>query len=173
MNEDDDLAQGGDNEGYFPLWSTDKPAIGSTIALVRDQLRKMSPEQVRAAATVLLALERLPATTPGIDVTFTLSQPNKNGNYGWVDVTITEHDLDFGLGEHFFDPKVGGDTETRMAFEVHAEEFLRKGDIVEWLEAAGVIASEGEAIVEDRSDISLLEWQFEDGEIVWRAEPDE
>jgi hypothetical protein len=42
----------------------------------------MSPDDLRSAASVLLALERLPATTPGVQVTFGFAQPNTDGNYG-------------------------------------------------------------------------------------------
>lgn len=75
----------------------------------------MSPGHVRSAASVLLALERLPATTSGIQVTFGFIQRNTDGNYGWVDIAISEDGLRLGIGEHYYDPSAGADTESRIA----------------------------------------------------------
>jgi hypothetical protein len=111
MNEEDDPSDRAD-AGRFPLSIDDITKVEEVINLVRDQLRNMRPAHLRAAASILLALERLPATTPGMQVTCSFQQPNFDGNYGWADITVSEDNFSLGLGEHFYDPTVGGDTET-------------------------------------------------------------
>jgi hypothetical protein len=110
---------------------------------------------------VLLALERLPATTPGVQVTFGFAQRNIDGNYGWADISISVDELSLGIGEHYFDPLVGGDTETRVAFEAVAGGNSVEGDIDDWLPLARVCAAEGNISVEDYSDYELIEWSNE------------
>ena len=121
MSEEDDLEDDDrENEGRFPLSVIDKPKIEKVVELVRDNLSSMSPADLRAAASILLALERLPLTTPGVQVTFGFVQPNTDGNFGWADIEISENEFRLGTGEHFHDPAVGGDTESRTVFEMQA-----------------------------------------------------
>jgi hypothetical protein len=131
----------------------------------------MSPEHLRAAASVLLALERLPATTPGINVTFDFLQPNTDGNNGWADIRISEETLRFGLGEHFYDPKIGGDRETRTAFETEAGGYWREGDIDDWLAVANVIILDCEFSADEYSDHDEIKWEAEESPAIWLAEP--
>jgi hypothetical protein len=170
MSEDNDLDDR-DNEGRFPLSITDKSKIETVIKLVRDQLPSMRPGDLRAAASVLLALERLPATTPGVRVTFGFTQPNTDGNYGWVDIEISEDEFRLGAGEHFYDPAVGGDTETRIVFEAQAGGDWSEGDIDDWLPVASVIASEGRVSAEDYSEHDAIEWGAEGDPDTWRMGP--
>ena len=102
------------------------------IEFVRKQLPAMSPGHIRSAAGVLLALERLPAMTAGIQITFGFVQHNTNGNYGWADISISESELRLGIGEHYYDPSVGGDTESRILFEAVAGGDSAEGDIDDW-----------------------------------------
>jgi hypothetical protein len=97
MNEEDDPSDRAD-AGRFPLSIDDITKVEEVINLVRDQLRNMRPAHLRAAASILLALERLPATTPGMQVTFSFQQPNFDGNYGWADITVSEDNFSLGLG---------------------------------------------------------------------------
>jgi hypothetical protein len=167
MSENDGLDDSHSAE-RFPLWVADKPQIGKVIELVRNRLSSMTPSNLRAAASVLLALERLPATTPGIQVIFGFTQPNIDGNYGWVDIKISETEFRLGVGEHFYDPpingegattSVGGETDTRIVFEAQAGNDWREGDIEDWLPVANVIAFDGLINAEDYSDHDAIEWQ--------------
>jgi hypothetical protein len=160
MGEDDDTDTQA-NVARFPLSIADILEVKRVIQLVRDKLLNMRPGDLRAAASVLFALERLPATTAGIDVTFGFSQPNTDGNYGWVDIHIDEHEFRLGFGEHFYDPSIGGDTESRTVFETQSGGNWCSGDIDEWLEFAGGIASEGQVDAEDNSDHDGIEWEAE------------
>jgi hypothetical protein len=166
---DDDLDDYA-NEGRFPLSITDKPKIERVIHLVRGHLPSMSPDDLRAAASVLLALERLPATTPGVQVTLGFAQPNTDGNYGWADIEISENEFRLGVGEHFYDPSVGGDTESRTVFETQAGGDWREGDIDDWLPVANVIASQGSVSSEDYSDHEAIEWRAEGDRDAWHVE---
>jgi hypothetical protein len=74
----------------FPLSVDDISQVKKVVEFVREQLPTMNPAHVRSAATVLLALERLPAATPGIQVTFGFVQRNIDGNYGWADIAIQD-----------------------------------------------------------------------------------
>src|SRR6266545_4040121 len=68
MKEEDDANDA--DAGLFPLTIDDLKKLTGVIKLVREQLSEMNPACLRAAASVLLALERLPSTTPGVQVTF-------------------------------------------------------------------------------------------------------
>jgi hypothetical protein len=166
MHENNDVDDP-DNEGRFPLSIDDKPKIEQVIELVRNHLSSMAPGELRAAASVLLALERLPAITPGIRVTFGFTRPNTDGNYGWADIEISEDEFRLGVGEHFYDPSVGGDTETRTVFETLAGGDWREGDIEDWLPVANVIASEGRVSAEDYSEHEEIEWTAEGDLDTW------
>jgi hypothetical protein len=155
----DDLDPGNDElAGQFPLSAADAVKIEQIIALVRQQLARMSPAGLHVAAAVLLALERLPSTTPGVQATFGFSQPNVDGNYAWVDIRIDEEEFHLGVGEHFYTPDVGGDTESRVVFETQSGTRWREGDIDSWLEVASFIAPAGEVTFEDDSAHDELDW---------------
>ena len=160
MVESGDLDTG-DREKQFPLNDDDLFKIGQVIELIRSHLPDMRPSDVRAAASVLLALERLPDITPGVQITFGFTQPNTDGNFGWVDIEISEDELRFGVGEHFYSPGVGGDTEARTLFETQAGGDWREGEIDDWLPVAAVIASGGRVSAEDYSEFEETEWHSE------------
>lgn len=113
----------------------------------------MPPSDLRSAAAVLLALERLPYATPGVHVGFTFTQPNQDGNYGWVNGEITEDVIRLWLGEHYYSAAVGGDTEHRVVFETHAGSDTLEGGIEYWLEVALGIEQEARLTFADNSDI--------------------
>ena len=142
----------------FPLSPDDILKIAEVTKLVRSRLPAMTPNHLRSAAALLLALERLPVTTPGIDMTFGFTQRNTDGNYGWADITISEDEITLGVGEHFYDPRVGGDTESRDVFAATAGGDATDGDIDDWTEVATVISDEGEVDVENRSDYDAIDW---------------
>ena len=171
MSDDDDL-DNSDNDGRFPLSITDKPKIERVIQVVRSHLPSMSPGDLRAAAIVLLALERLPAPTPGVRVTFGF-QPNTGGNFGRADIEISENAFRLRIGEHFYNQTVGGDTDSRTVFAAQVGADWCEGDIDDWLPVATVIASEGNVGAEDYSDHEAIEWRAEGDQDAWRMEPSE
>ena len=159
-----DVEEAGDDPDphRFPLSPDDILKIGKVTKLVRSQLSAMTPNHLRSAAALLRALERLPVTTPGIEMTFGFMQRNTDGNYGWADITISGHEITLGVGEHFYDPGVGGDTESRDIFAATAGGNTTDGDIDDWIEVATVISAEGEVDVEDYSDYDAIDWASEE-----------
>jgi hypothetical protein len=147
--------------GRFPLSVEDIANVTMVIKLVRSQLPSMTPRQLRTAAVLLRALERLPEKTPGIYTTFGFVQRSDGGNYGWADISISEDEFRLGLGEHFYEPSVGGDTESRNAFEAIAGADWPDGDIDEWLSTAQVLSVGAEISIQDDSDYDAIDWSSE------------
>lgn len=150
----------------FPLSTFDRPKVESVIQLIRTRLNFMAPADLRAAASALVALERLPRVTPGIQISFGFKEPTNGGNYGWVDIKISENEFILAIGEHFYDPEIGGDTETRNAFEAYAGDASSRGSIDDWLETTRPIAAKGLIAAEDYSDHDSVDW-FLENESSW------
>jgi hypothetical protein len=163
VNENDDQ-DSDESENQFPIGINDRRKIDQVIALIRRQLASMAPSELRTAAAVLLALERLPTPTRGVDIVFGFTQPNRDGNYGWADLEISAEELRFGMGEHFYDPAMGGDTASRTAFEAVVGADAFDGDIDDWLPVASVIANGGEISIEDFSEYDEIDWEASDAE---------
>jgi hypothetical protein len=156
--EDDLDPEGEESAGQFPLLAEDVLQIEQVVALIRRYLAGMSPVDLHVAAAVLLALDRLPATTPGVQATFGFIQPSMDGNYAWADIRIDEDSFSLSLGEHFYTPEIGGDTESRIVFQTQSGAQWREGDIGEWLEVASWIASTGRVSWDDYSAHDDIDW---------------
>lgn len=151
--EDEDL----DNEeDFYPLDSDVIEHFSSVVGLIRRNLSKLGPQDLKVAAVTLLALERLPRVTPGVSVVFGYQTPSVNGNWSWADISIGDDGLRLGVGEHFYDPSVGGDTESRTPFQAYQGGY--EGSVREWLEIASNIFSEGAPSTEDYSDHDDIDW---------------
>ena len=155
--------------GRFPLRSDendlsydDRYHVDLVIQLILNHIPSMSHGEMRSAAAVLLALERLPYATPGVDVRFSFSTPNLDGNYAWADIEILEEAFRLSLGEYFYTPGVGGDTESRTVFFAQAGSDWREGDINEWLSSAQYCGPPRADEGEDNSDYEVID-QFLDG----------
>jgi hypothetical protein len=157
MDRDDEAEEIEDNP-HFPLRIQHKAEIEDIISLIRSHLVRMSPRELRSAASVLLALERLPFVTPGIDVSFGFQEPRNGGNYAWADLRISEESFSLNIGQHFYDPDVGGDTETQTAFEATEGDARCRGGIERWLETARQIADGSPISCEDYSDHESVDW---------------
>ena len=66
----------------YPFDEEALSAIASIAKLIQSRTTSMPASDLRSAATVILALERLPHTTLGVDASFSFTQPNQDGNYG-------------------------------------------------------------------------------------------
>lgn len=158
--------------GRFPLSLDEIAKLSMVIKLIRGQLPFMTPRHIRCASAMLRALERFPVATPGIQMTFGFVQPNTDGNYGWADISISKSDFTLGVGEHFYDPAVGGDTESKHVFEAYAGGSSAEGDIDDWLAVAEVISAGGEIDVEDDTDYDAIDWSSEtDRDVLGSPEP--
>jgi hypothetical protein len=129
---------------------------------VRGELETMRPGDLRAAASVLLALERLPLVTPGVVVTFGFKIQD-GCELEWADVGFGDDEFRLTVGQHFYDPSVGGDTESKVVFEAFAGGD-REGSIDRWLEAARGLAKRGVVSAEDYSELEEGDWR-DDGEL--------
>lgn len=144
------------SEGY-PFDEEALSAIAYIAKLIRSRTTSMPASDLRSAAAVIFALERLPHTTPGVDASFSFAQPDRDGNFGWADGEISEDAFRLFLGEHYYTTAVGGDTEHRIAFETYSGSNRIDGEIENWLEVARVIERGGHLTFEDNSDI---DWEM-------------
>ena len=139
----------------------DRRDLAPVSALIRRHLRHMTAPEIRSAAVVLRALERLPYATPGACVRFGFSTPRASGNYSWADVEFFDPEFRLSLGAHFYDADVGGDTESSVAFECVAGSGTGGGDIREWLVEAERIAEFRTYTADDESDHETIDWYSE------------
>jgi hypothetical protein len=154
---DPDDTESGRDSSSFPLSLDDLSKVTLVIRLIRSRLSGMKPAHVRCASALLRALERLPANTPGVHMTFGFVQPSNGGNYGWADISFNSSELRFGTGEHFYEPGVGGDTESRVVFEAFGGGAWAEGDIEDWIAAAHALGS-SQVSVEDDTDYDAIDW---------------
>jgi hypothetical protein len=159
--EEDDAESGAHTQEQFPLSESELRFIQNISHLIRSQLPRITPQNLRGAAILLLALERLPVITVGVVVEATFRQFDVTlGNFGWADLRLSDEELTLGIGEHFYDPGVGGDTDTRKLFSARAGNRSSQGDIEEWLEYAAARADDGYLTVADGdSDHESIAWE--------------
>jgi hypothetical protein len=162
MEDHPDDPKGTIDETRFPLTGEDQPGVEAIIALVRRRLRYLRPRELRSAATILLALERLPAVTDGVVVTFGFSYRD-GGNLSWANIGFADGEFRLDSGEHFYEPTVGGDTESTCLFEAYAGGG-RSGNIRDWLEVAEGLHT---AIGEDLSAHDDLDWSEAEEPMGW------
>ena len=174
LQRETDMAESDDDSvsqpGRFPLDERDRSSVDAIAHLIRTHTSSMCPRELRSAATVLLALERMPYATLGVDVSFSFLTPEREGNYGWVDIEINEEEFRLGFGEVFDSPAVGADWETRYIFETQTGSSWRQGSIEDWLEYAQVFADSGRLTVEDYSDYDAIDWFSDDGIEDWNED---
>ena len=158
------MAESDDNSVFRPerysVDGRDQFAVDEIINLIRAHTSSMSPGELRSAATVLLALKRMPYVTNGVNVSFGFSTPNYDGNHRHAVIEIYEDGFRLGLVGYFNDPAVGGDTEARYVFETMTGSSLRQGSIEDWLEDARAISNSGLLMVEDHSDYDAIDWSI-------------
>src|SRR5689334_19304758 len=74
------------------------------------------------------------------------------------DISISEDELRFVIGEHYYDPSVGGNTGSRIAFESVAGDASAEGGFEDWPSVAKNCCRRRGIGVEDYSDYELIEW---------------
>ena len=160
MDNNDEEETEGDTR--FPLSIENQSDIKQVVDLIRNHLVRMSPSELKAAAATLLALERLPLTTKGVQVSFGFRQTSSYGNYAWADINISEDHIRLTIGEHFYDPAVGGDTESETIFEAFEGDERCQGRIQRWLDIAQEIAHGSAVTSEDYSDYEQIDWSMDE-----------
>jgi hypothetical protein len=162
-SDDDSVSQ----PERYPFYEGDRFSVDEITHIIRTHTSLMSPSELRSAATVLLALKRMPYVTHGVDVNFSFLAPNVHGTHRQADIEINEEGFRLGLVEYFYDPAVGGDTEARYIFETMAGTSLRRGSIEDWLVYAESFSNSGLLSVEDFSDYDAIDWFSDDGIEGW------
>jgi hypothetical protein len=145
-----------DEHGCYPVDADALEGFAQVAHLVRMNLSNLDPHHLRTAAVTLLALERLPRVTSGINVVFGFRTPMERGCWAWADISIGRDGIRLGTGEHFYDPGVGGDTESRTRFQAYSGGY--EGSVQEWLELASMIFPDGVPSAEDYSDHDSIDW---------------
>jgi hypothetical protein len=145
-----------DEDEFYPVDADAIHRVSDVTKLIRRNLYRLGPKDLKAAAVALLGLERLPRVTPGASVVFGFRTPSNNGNWAWADISIGDEGVFLGVGEHFYEPGVGGDTESRTLFEIHYGGY--KGSIQEWLEVASNLFQSGVPESDDNSDHESIDW---------------
>lgn len=156
--DEDDVA---DADGTFHLSDADLAILKRLATELRDQLAKSEPKFIRSAAPAILALERLPHPTAGVQVRFAYKTPNLDGNFGWVDISLSGNDIEGTIGEHFYDPGIGGDTESDVLFYREVGGSLDYGSLEEWWERFEGLSAFAYLSVEDESDWDVIDWDAE------------
>ena len=113
------------------------------------------PEVQREAIHALVdALQRLPQSTPDLNLEVTISHPDSvrdTGNWAWADIRLSANAFVLGKGAHYYDSAVGGDTESGILFATFLGEPYVEGDHIDierWLELARYLATDGDVSVE-------------------------
>jgi hypothetical protein len=88
------------------------------------------------------------------------------GNHAWADISFSDEGFRLSTGEHYYDPDVGGDTESRTLFATQSGTNWREGNlqagVEEWLE----LADSGRFTVDhDETDYDAEEWYVEEDEL--------
>lgn len=147
-----------DAERSFRLSSSDLAIFKRLASNLRNKLVKAEPSFIRSAAPAILALERLPRPTGGVQVRFGCKTPNQRGNYGWADISLSEDDIKGTVGKHFYDPEVGGDTESSVLFHRQVGGSSDYGSLEDWWEQAEGLSAVGYLSAEDDSDWDAIDW---------------
>lgn len=154
----DDEEEQETDEARLPLSKGHLDILKRLAADLRGSLKNREPAFIRSAAPAILALKRLPLTTGAVQVRVGYSTPNRGGNYGWADIGLSESELEASIGEHFYDPSVGGDTESETLFHVSVENHAANGSLERWWEHAQELAAVGWLTVQDDSSWDEIDW---------------
>ena len=125
---DDDLeaSERNSERKQYPLIEEELYAIDIIIEklrkIIREHAHSISATELCAISVLLRIFERMPEETPEapcVTVSFLTAKPTE-GNRSWVDIRAYEGVLELGEGAHFYDPDVGGDTESQTIFSMVA-----------------------------------------------------
>jgi hypothetical protein len=85
----------------------------------------------------------------GLQVRFGYQTPRCDGNYAWADILLSEHYIEGTVGEHFYDPDVGGDTESSVLFYREIGGSSDYGSMKEWLARFDDVSEYGQWTIEE------------------------
>jgi len=145
----------------FPIDNPALDGVARVVERIRSALPSLNPRQVYIASLVLLALERLPISTPGVNLRFGVLRRHSPGNYVWADIEICSTEFRLISGEHIYDPDVGGDTSSQTIFEAFLGAEESEGSVDDWLAFAETILEPNLVEAQDNSDHEEIDWSID------------
>ena len=167
--EEDEHADAVELFGFF---IEDHDHIQKLITGIRGALKRKSitPQQICGLGKLLQGLQRLPLSTPGVDICVSTRNESAGGSF-YQSVQLAESSFELSSGGAEYGP-AGSDTYTSFSFLVELGGFRddRMGvEIEDWL--AGFIQSlcdeEQEFEVDDQDEGSALDWHEGVAEDYW------
>lgn len=154
----------------FALRPHDRAAINEILRGLRDLVARPSlpPSRLRYLSFALLALQRLPLTTPGVELDITLSHRFEN-EMTYHGVYIGSDSLRLEAGGSVYTPGVGSDNYSDAVFEVEPYGFRHSNGpdaLSHWLE-------EFRTRCRDSSCDLTFDWLGDETEIEWDEDLDE
>lgn len=120
------------DSGELRYWSSEMQRI------VRSRLSQpsVSVAMIRQLAAFLFALERLPKTTPGIDLCLTVNY-RFGAELSYHDVYLSDSELRLTTGGSVYDPGVGSDSYSTLVLDMnptgYVEGHIASPAIIDWL----------------------------------------
>ena len=155
----------------FPLDDTYEWVIDSlkTFSERLIKPRITSTYDIQGLSKLLLALRRLPLTTPGVYIILTVSN-RVNEELRYYDLTICAEVFRLCHGGSVYDPAVGSDSYSYDIFSVTPNEIIEGDsyDIVNWIHQARELINLGGGVsVEDNSNNDEIDWDESAAEEYW------
>ena len=156
----------GDDEGFF-------------TSIVKDihrllRRRALSPKQIDSMARLLLGLQRLPLSTPGLDITFALYLDDRSigdGEYWFYDkIHMNEFSITLSSGSWHHEQD-GWEHETPISTDSYLW-LTHETNRINWLSQFKKKCSrkDSEIEIEDNSNCVLLDWKSpESGTSFWQS----
>jgi hypothetical protein len=148
----------------FAFRLEDCVAIEKLIAGIRKVLKRdrITPQKIVGLGKLLHGLQRLPRSTPGIDIEVSTGH-RSNDNCFYQSLHLSESEFEISSGGAEYTPGVGSDSYTAFSFLVEVGGSREEKDVVElenWI--SGFIASlcddEQEFEIDDHEEDSALDW---------------
>jgi hypothetical protein len=146
----------------FPFTKSDYEAVELALGLARKCLQApgLEPCDIMGLARAIYALGRLPASTPGVDLTFMASISSDSGSYEWGwSVCITEDDFRLTSGGSTWSEEYGGDSISGYLYEIETgghRDF--NGPLSSWIEDIdSKLDQPFEVMVDDGSTITTFD----------------
>jgi hypothetical protein len=152
---------------HFAFFMEDHDIVERLIAAVRLLLHRktLTPIQAHRVAIVLLALERLPLSTKGVEISLSFSH-RINDELSYQALYIGETVFELQTGGSVYSPGVGGDNYADNVFVVELGNRRNKVDLLTidgWLEGFSSEARDEGTEIE-------FEWLGDESQIDWENE---
>lgn len=128
----------------------------------------LTARQIASIAKLMLGLERMPLTTPGLDLSIELSEKGEGGA-GSYSIELDENEFRTESGGYVNGP-MGPDSVSGPTFEVGIK--FRYSDVswnfeLDWPDIFAEMRHHAKLTIRDESNDALLDWEHPDGSIFW------